>query len=173
MKFIGQLLGQHLQRYPRMALADIYKLLHQAAMGPGHAVHSAAAARKALDEETTGLGDGPTEPLVDPISPDGRLARVHLRPYVASGKDLRALAGAFVDTATAYPASRDKLAKFCGCLGDLADAGGIPFSRAQVTGYFDPIAAQGYPVVRHSDLYRASYRPAYRVVAIDLLPELQ
>ena len=38
MKFIGQLLGQHRQRYPRMALADIYKLLHQAALGPGHAV---------------------------------------------------------------------------------------------------------------------------------------
>jgi len=172
MKFIGQLLGQHLQRYPQMALADIYKLLHQAAMGPGHAVRSADAAHKALDEEAAGLGDGPTEPLLDPISPDGRLARVHLRPYVASGKDLRALADAFVNTATTYPASRDKLAKFCGCLGDLADAAGIPFSRAQVTGYFDPIVAQGYPVVRHSEAYRAAYRPAYRVVATDLLPDV-
>ncbi len=172
MKFIGQLLGQHLQRYPQMALADVYKLLHQAAMGPGHAVSDANAARSRLTEEAANLADGPPEPLVDPISPDGRLARVHLRAYVSGGHPLSALTEAFVTTAATYAGSQETLAKFCGCLGDLADAGGIPFSRAQVIGYFDPIVAQGYPVVRHSDAYRAAYRPAYRVVAIDLLPGL-
>ncbi len=37
------------------------------------------------------------------------------------------------------------------------------------TAYFDPIVAQGYPVVHHSEDYRAAYRPAYRVVDIELL----
>ncbi|HXV06424.1 MAG TPA: hypothetical protein VD791_00200, partial [Burkholderiales bacterium] len=69
-------------------------------------------------------------------------------------------------------ASPEKLAKFCGCLGDLADAHGIPFGREQVSGYFDAIAAQGYPVVRHSDAYRAAYRPAYRVVLRELLSDV-
>jgi len=169
MKFVGQLLAQHLQRYPRLALADIYKLLHQAALGPGHAVKNTAAARAALLSEAAELGDGPADPVVDPISPDGRLARIHLRAYVAARRDLDQLAEAFLQTAAGYTGSADKLAKFCACLGDLADAGGIPFSRAEVAAYFEPIIAQGYPVVHHSDTYRAAYRPAYRVVDIQQL----
>ena len=51
MKFIGQLLGQHLQRYPRMELTDIYKLLHQAAIGAGHAIRHPTQARAALHAE--------------------------------------------------------------------------------------------------------------------------
>jgi hypothetical protein len=32
------------------------------------------------------------------------------------------------------------------------------------------VVAQGFPVVRHSHTYRSAYRPAYRVVAVPLLP---
>jgi hypothetical protein len=172
MKFIGHLLGQHLARYPRMELADLYKLLHQAAMGAGHAVQDPETARAMLRSEAQRLGDGPPDPVADPISPDGKLARVHLRAYAATRGDTDALADAFLETARRFTASREKLEKFCACLGDLADARGIPFSRVQVSGYFDVIAAQDYPVVRHSEAYRAAYRPAYRVVLLDLLPGL-
>jgi hypothetical protein len=172
MKFVDQLLGQHLQRYPRMELADIYKLLHQAALGPGHAVDDSAAARARLEDEVTGLGEGPEDLIADPISPDGKLARIHLRPYLAAGYGVDMLVNAFVQTAYAFPSAPDKLVKFCGCLGDLAEAGGVPFPRDEVERYFQSIASQGYPVVHHSERYRDAYRPAYRVVALDLLPAL-
>jgi hypothetical protein len=139
-------------------------------MGAGHAVRDPDAARAMLRSEAQSLGKGPPDPIADPISPDGKLARIHLRPYLAARRDLDDLADAFVQTAERFTASPEKLAKFCGCLGDLADAQGIPFSRAQVSEYFDAIVAQGYPVVRHSDAYRTAYRPAYRVVLLELLP---
>jgi hypothetical protein len=169
MKFIGQLLGQHLQRYPRMELADLYKLLHQAAMGPGHALADPGGAREALERECAALEAGGDEPTVDPISPDGRLARVHLRPYLQAQGDLQALAEAFVATPGRCPAAPDKLTKFCACLGDLAGSGTLQLDRAQLDAYFDAIRAQGYPVVHHSQAYRGAYRPAYRVVAVELL----
>jgi hypothetical protein len=169
MKFVNQLLSAHLARYPAMQLADLYKLLHQAALGPGHAVDNPAAARKQLDKELAALGEAPSELLQDVISPDGRLARVHLRPFLASGGDPDALHRAFVETANSYPASLDKLAKFCGCLGDLAASGGIPFAREEVLEYFAKISAGGYPAVHHSEAFRIAYRPAYRVIAVDLL----
>lgn len=169
MKFVSQLLSSHLARYPAMQLDDIYKLLHQAALGPGHAVDNPAAARKRLDDELAALGNGPAEPMEDIISPDGRLGRVHLRSFVAAGGKPDALHRAFVETANSYPASPDKLAKFCGCLGDLAAAGGIPFKREEVVAYFDKISRDGYPAVHHSEAFRHAYHPAYRVVAIDLL----
>jgi len=169
MKFVSQLLSAHLARYPAMQLADIYKLLHQAALGPGHAVDNPAAARKRLDEELAALGDASDELLQDVISPDGRLARIHLRPYLAAGKTPDALLRALVETANTYPASPDKLARFCDCLGDLAEAGGIPFAREEVLAYFEKIARDGYPVVHHSAAFRSAYHPAYRVIAVDLL----
>ncbi len=169
MKFVSQLLSSHLARYPAMQLDDIYKLLHQAALGPGHAVDNPAAARKRLDEELAALGSGHTEPVKDVISPDGRLARVHLRSFMAAGGKPEALHRAFVETANSYPASPDKLAKFCGCLGDLAAAGGIPFKQQEVVAYFDAISRNGYPAIHHSEAFRNAYQPAYRVVAIDLL----
>lgn len=169
MKFIGQLLGQHLQRYPRMELADVYKLLHQAAMGAGHAIGDPAQAREALRAECAALEADDQEPAVDPISPDGQLARVHLRAWLAAGHELDKLADAFLATPQHHPAAPDRLAKFCACLGDLADSGAIPFARDQVSAFFDPLVAGRFPVLRHSDAYRSAYRPAYRVVAVPLL----
>ena len=169
MKFVNQLLAQHFDRYPRMQLDDIYKLLHQAALGPGHAVKDAAVARAWLEKEAAELGPGPVEPEQDVISPDGRLARVHLRTWLAAGRSLDDLNRAFVETANSYPPSPEKLAKFCGCLGDLAGAGGIPFAQQEVIAFFENIAQSGYPVVHHSAEFSALYKPAYRVVDMTLL----
>jgi hypothetical protein len=169
MKFVNQLLAQHFERYPRMQLDDIFKLLHQAALGPGHAVKDADVARAWLAKEAAELGAGPVEPEKDIISPDGRLARVHLRSWLAAGRSLDDLNRAFVETANNYPPSRERLEKFCGCLGDLAGAGGIPFAQPEVVAYFDRIAQASYPVVHHSKMYTDAYKPAYRVVAIDLM----
>lgn len=173
MKFVSQLLGHHLKRYPLMQLDDVYKLLHQAALGAGHAVDDAQKARAKLEEEVRALGPAGDEPIADVISPDGRLARIHLRPYLEAGHSIDALSDAFLQTAQTYPASPDKLAKFCGCLGDLTAAGGMPFSRDRVVEYFNDIARSDYPVVRHSQAYREGYKPAYRVVALDFLPAVE
>lgn len=169
MKFVSQLLGRHFARYPRMQLDDVYKLLHQAALGGGHAVNDEATARKRLDAEIAALDDGPEEPAQDLISPDGRLARIHLRGFLAAGGDPAELHRAFVASARGYQAAPDKLAKFCGCLGDLAGAGGIPFAQPDVVRYFAEIASAGYPVVHHSPAYRKAYKPAYRVIAVEYL----
>jgi len=172
MKFIGQLLAQHFQRYPRMELVDVYKLLHQAAMGPSHAIDDPTVARDRLAAEVAMLGDGPDDPIADPISPDGTLARIHLRPYLAAGHTTNILVDAFIGTCHRHSPAPQRLEKFCACLGDLAAAGGIPFPRDQVERYVQVIASLDYPVVHHSEAYRSAYRPAYRVAALDLLPAL-
>jgi hypothetical protein len=216
-KFVSTLLKQHLQRYPQMELADIYKLLHQAATGAAHAAPNrmgsaahaapnrmgsaahaaptrfagaahaapnapasaedaspanaidAAAVHAALQHEMEAMGSGPDEPMVDPISPDGKLARVHLRAYAAAGRRVEALADAFVATVQQPPDGHDKLVRFCGCLGDFADSGEIAFDAASVRAYFEKVAAERYPAVHHSTAYRSAYRPAYRIVRIDFL----
>ena len=59
MKFVGQLLGHHLQRYPLMQLDDVYKLLQQSALGAGHALDDEQALRETFDAEIASMGGGP------------------------------------------------------------------------------------------------------------------
>ena len=49
---------------------------------------------------------------------------------------------------------------------------GIPFERTNVLAFFDNMARNGYPAIHHSATFRDAYRPAYRVVAIDLLQDM-
>lgn len=170
MKFVAQLVRTHLGRYPEMQLLDIYKLLHQAALGNSHAMGQPKDVLRHLEEEAASMGEGPAEPLWEPISPDGRLVRVHLRPYVAGRYDLETLAAAQIQSPERCPPAPEKLAKFCGCMGDLAAEGVLPFPRQDVVDCFDEIAEQGYPAVRHTKAYREAYKPAYRVVDMELLP---
>jgi len=163
MKFVDGLLVAHLARYPAMQFSDVYKLLYQAAMGNGHLVETGDA-RAMLLAELADLGPGGAELLFDPISPDGRLGRVHLRAFRQAGLAVDDLVAAFVGSAQSWPPSPDKLVRYCGCLGDLAAAGTLPFTVSEVEDRLREAAARNYPAIRHSEAYRAAYRPAYRIV---------
>lgn len=153
-----------------MQLLDIYKLLHQAALGNSHLTDSPQRALQRLRVELSAMGDGPAEPVWEPLSPDGRLVRVHLRTYHAAGFDVEVLATACARSPETCPPAPEKLVRFCGCLGDLAEEGILPFSRQDVTECMDELAEAGYPAVHHSRIFRDTYRPAYRVVDVELLP---
>lgn len=158
------ILRAHQKRYPEMGIQDVYKLAHQAAMGSGHAVGDPAGARNYLSRELEGMGAGPVEPLFDPISADGELVRVHLRPYLESGLSLDPLLEAFVRTANEYQGSVNVLET---CWQVARQAGLWPL--ADMDGFFTGLKTAGYPAVHHSETYRRLYRPAYRVVLRKLL----
>jgi hypothetical protein len=164
-----QILTDHLARYPLMQVEDAYKLVHQASLGSEHAVSDVARAREWLTHELAHLGEGPVEPVLDPISADGRILRVHLRPYVANGGDPARLLDAFVRTANGLQGSTDQLLICWASVEQMAAAGRLPLSQALVREYAVRMARLNYPAVHHSDAYRAAYRPAYRVIARDFL----
>jgi len=157
-------LKQNLARYPEMQLQDCYKLLVQACLGSEHAIGDAAAAIRWMERELATLGPGPDEPLIDPLSPDGRLVRVHLRPFVAQKSDPAKLVTAFVQTANTFHGSRETLAAAWIQLVTLAESGALPFTAAAARDYGKEMAAAGWPAVRHSKLFNERYKPAYRVV---------
>ncbi|MCZ7538484.1 MAG: hypothetical protein M5U29_00870 [Anaerolineae bacterium] len=93
------LIRTHLARYPQMQIADIYKLLHQAAFGPGHLVASKKAAREWLEHEAGRISPSAEEALLESAHPDAQIVRLHLRPYLAAGGGLKPLLEAFVRSA--------------------------------------------------------------------------
>ena len=117
----SEILQAHLDRYPEMQIQDIYKLIHQATMGSGHAVRDVVIVRKWLERELAEMGDGPPESVIDPISVDEEISRIHLRPYIFSGGNIGILLDAFVRTGNEFLGDADTLeaiwvARFKRCL---------------------------------------------------------
>lgn len=159
------ILRSHSRRYPSWQVQDVYKLAHQAAFGPGHMVKDPSSARLWLDRELAEMGEGPTEPVIDPISADGAIVRVHLRPYLAGSGDPEALLAAFLDSANQYKGEAEILEVNWVHIGKYCS-----FPAAEMSAFFKEMKVQGYPAVHHSEEYRKHYRPAYRVIGLKYLP---
>lgn len=154
----------HLSRYPRMETQDLYKLAFQAALGAEHAAATLDANNNYLMQELSGLVEGPVEPPVDPISPDGRILRVHLRPFIQAGGNPLKLSQAFHDSSRAYHGTADLLRRFWLEAQHLAETGEIPLKLSELDQYFSDRQVAGFKPVHHSMAYREAYKPAYRVV---------
>jgi hypothetical protein len=164
------ILIDHARRYPRWALEDLYKLVHQGAMGSEHAVIGEADAREWLTRELADLRSGPDEPLLDPISADGSIVRVHLRPFARLGLDSEVLLAAFLRTGEEFRGSAERIEEIFSEAASLAREGPLAFGVADVRSLVARMKAVGFPAVHHSAVFEAAYHPAYRVVARAFLP---
>ena len=164
-----RILALQYKRYPLMEVQDIYKLIHQASMGSEHAVQDVDVTRAYLEREVNELADGPEEPIKDIISADGRMARINLRPYLASNASLEILFRAFIRTANEFEGSTMRLKRYRSYAEPLTDKGSFAFSHTALRTFFDQMEAQGFPAVHHSASYAATYQPAYRVVLHEFL----
>ncbi len=165
---LGSLLRNHFNRYPLMQVQDLYKLLHQAALGSEHAVVAETNARRWLEREWETLGDGLEEPLLDPISPDGKISRLHLRPCLAAGVSREAILAAFLQTAQVWHGSRATLKEYGQLAAEQAVKENWIISQQEITVFFAALEKEGYPARHHSPGFAAAYRPAYRVVGTEI-----
>jgi hypothetical protein len=155
-----------------MQAADLYKLLHQGAMGAEHAVSSVDMARRWMRDEIGALGEGPPEPLVDTIAPYGSIVRIHLRPFLDAEGDVAKLLSVFVRTARESAGSEEALTCALDAALGMAGDDALPWPRTVLMRYIEARRAEGYPAVHHSPEFEALFRPAYRVVSGSLVPEL-
>ena len=164
-----RILVEQIAHRPQLEVQDLYKLIFQAALGSEHAVRDTNAVRNWLERELRELGAGPTEPVVEPLSPDGRIVRVNLRPYIAAGDDPEALLEAFIHTASAHRGTSAELRGYWRVAEQMAKEGQLPFNEEQLRNFFERMEAANLPAVHHSDAYEQAYWPAYRVIARELL----
>jgi hypothetical protein len=154
-----RILRSHLIRYPAIQIQDVYKLIHQATLGSEHAISNPESAYAWLERELSEMGDGMDEPVADPISADGEIVRVHLRPFLATGKSHKILFDAFLRTAKEYQGKLSTLEQYWKIAVSMGH-----FPVVDMDEFIQRIKAQEYPAAHHSDEYKKLYRPAYRVV---------
>lgn len=174
-----EIVERHLAWYPAMEIDDVYKLVHQAVAGPGHAAPDSVLAARWLAKEIEEVGEPggfPDERVLEPLRPDGGLVRVNLRPYLAAGGRAGPLLAAFLATADAVMPPPARLADEFGaaweCLIAAAEGGLLALSAEAMRTRYTAAAAAGFPAIHHSPGYADAYRPAYRVVDPSLLAGL-
>ncbi|MBN1966083.1 MAG: hypothetical protein JW910_15645 [Anaerolineae bacterium] len=162
----AQVAGQ-MFRYPALTVRDAYKLLYQGVRGPAHLITDADAFLARLHAEIDGLAA--VEPVEEPwevIQPDGALVRVNLRPYVKAGHSVARLAQACIETAAFTWGTPDLLRAAWGVFVALCAEGRLAFPPDEVAAFTAWLDEHGYPAAHHSEVYRAAYSPAYRVVGM-------
>jgi hypothetical protein len=166
-----RILIDHSHRYPKWTIKDLYKLVYQAAKGCEHAVQDVERTQEWQKNEIDSLAPGFAEPLVDIISPDNQIARIHLRPFLASGHDSQILLEAFMQTARGFKGSTDSLNLYGQYIAQLATDETFSFTNDEIVNLFRSMEERGYPAIHHSSAFTAEYSPAYRVIAIEYLPK--
>ncbi len=149
-----------------LRIADAYKWLFHAARGGEHAIENETAVRLWLEKEWAGLASpAPEEPLWTPLTADGRIGRLNLRPYQARGGDLAALHAAFLAGAQAFAADPARFRRAWRALGRQLKqnpVGHLTFAEWQRLDR--AMKAKGYPAGHHSPEYEQARHPAYRVL---------
>ncbi len=161
-------LDWHLARYPALEAADIYKLVHQSVFGPGHIVRDLDSCRRRLAQEMVSLSTAAgIEPEEEPLDPQGFMGRISLRRLLGRPGAVERLTRVLVQTAATVHGRPEQMR------GRLAET--AAWCRDRLPEQADALAATvteagscGFPARHHSARYVELYRPAYRVVRLDL-----
>jgi len=154
---------EHLRRRPRMEARDVYKLLYQGMFGVSHIMGEKAWERLREEAERVNLTDHLEEPLVEPVSVDGRIVRVNLRPYIRQGGDLRTLYRAMLESSE-YMGDPKEFVSLWGMFKEAAAEQDLDFDDETIRLYDRSLEEAGPEPRHHSAAYREAYYPAYRVV---------
>ena len=152
---------------PELRIEDAYKWLFHATRGGEHAIVNEFAVRQWLDQEWATLGPPqPGEPLWVPLTADGRVGRLNLRPFKAQGGSADDLHAAFLASADSFAADPARFRAAWNALGrDLEANPRGHLTRAEWRRLDAHARKDGYPARHHSPEYEQARTPAYRVLA--------
>lgn len=167
------LINHHLRQYPEMQAVDIYKLIYQGVLGPGHLGTDAEVIRKYLDEEIAGIEADPDMQLIENIAPDSQFIRINLKKFKNLELPVDDLVSVIIHSSQYHVSNRETFIKVWNSLKKQVETGRIKTDKENYLEFCRHIEAGKYPVVHHSEAYNRHYSPAYRVVLKSAWEEMQ
>ncbi len=163
---LREVLLSHQQRYPRLQIQDLVKLVFQNEFAGGHMIADPQSSLERLREECRALADnqGDEEPSDVFVNIGNGLCRLQLAAIGGTGIHLTTVNQFFVNTARSRRGDLASLEQKLEVLRACCQAGSLPHSPDDLDDFLLTYRAQGYPAISHSAGYRDHYKPAYRVV---------
>lgn len=159
---LHNILAAHFDHYPKMQPQDAVKLIYQNEFGPGHLIHDQQKAlsflRKEMDEQKADR----KEALYETIG--NGLCRLNLAACVQKGIPCEDIFALFLDAAQSIQGDQKEFRKKLRILSEMANRDETPFFAAELDLFLITYQEKRFPAVHHSNLYKALYAPAYRLV---------
>ncbi|MBQ7829878.1 MAG: hypothetical protein IJ345_06375 [Clostridia bacterium] len=156
----------HAKKHPSLLPQDAVKFCYQAALGAEHLLVDIEAARRYFDAEFERVEERQGD-LVEFLTDE--LCRVDLGVWKARGLPREALFDAFAESAGVKVGDKERLRVYLddaeACFGGLE----LNFSLDEWRSFLERYAEAGMPAVHHSDAYRESEKPSYRVIRREAL----
>lgn len=152
----------HAARYPLMLPQDFGKLAYQSAFGPEHMVEDAPGTAAFILSEWQAVDGGGAPVNPEPIG--GGLCRFHMTRGLYSPENAAELARRFAQSAREHTGTKEGLEARLRVLARLPIDG--------MDAWLSLWRERGCPPVRHSEAFRAAYRPHYRVLRLELADSL-
>ena len=148
---------------PVMRARDAYKLLYQGVFGVGHIMGPCAWDYLQREASELDAAEQPNEPLMEPISVDGSIVRLNLRPFIRGGHQLSQLMEALrLSNIQGKPSDLLALWK---AFTELVWSGRLDFDHSEVEEINKILNRTSPQPMHHTNEYREAYHPAYRVVS--------
>lgn len=153
-------LRQHCEKYPKLEVTDLFKFLYQSSFGCEHLVSDITSVKAYLckEAETSRPVKGD---LIESL--DGDYCRVHLE-YLKKGLSADTFAKLFVLSAEHVEDGKEQLEEKLSVLSEMAREGELAFSEAGVKDALERWREEGCPACHHSEVFRNTYFPAYRLM---------
>lgn len=156
-----QRLTEHYKLYPELQMQDIFKFLHQSALGCEHIVSSLEKATQYIkDEYSRGIGENKI--FVEKL--DGDYSRVHLA-CIDYGISAEALGEMLFLSAKKEIDGQSKLKEKLKIAEKMIAENLLPFDIGEFRNAVQKWEKEGFPAIHHSEVFREAYKPAYRVVS--------
>ncbi len=151
---------QQCEKYPKLAVTDLFKFIYQSSFGCEHFVSDVASVKAYLCKEAE-TSQPATGDLIEPL--DGGYCRVHL-DYLKEGLSADTFTKLFVLSAEHVEDGKEQLEKKLSVLSELAQGGELPFPKEEVEEALEKWRGEGCSACHHSVGFRAEYAPAYRLM---------
>ncbi len=160
--------------YPHMQLVDAVKLIYQSEFAGGHMISDEQASLRRLQDEwalVAARGEPTQKPIFENLS--GGLCRLNLEPIIKLGIAPATVNRLFVLSANRHRGDANSFAGKLAAFRQWCADGLFPWTSSELDAYLAAYEAQGYPAVSHSEIYRSTYAPAYRVIGSEFQPCFQ
>ena len=156
-----QRLTEHYKTYPKLQIQDVFKFLHQSALGCEHLVPSLEKATEYIKEE---YNRGITENKIFIEKLDGDYSRVHLS-CMDYGVSAQALGEMLFLSAKKEIDGQSKLKQKLKTAEKMITENLLPFNIDEFISAAQKWEKEGFPAIHHSEIFREAYKPTYRVVS--------
>ena len=165
MNITKELIINHYKQYPSLQIQDLFKFLYQSSFGCEHLVSSLEKATNYIKEEYSSMDKSK---IYDIEELDGNYSRVPLS-YIDKGLSIETFAKLFYLSSKKEENGFVLLENKLNVLLELVKDSLLPFSLDDLETLINKWKENGFHAIHHSNEFRNSYHPSYRLISNDFI----